>query len=335
MDILRLGSNRPEHFYRGGPWIASFRGRDDPADTRPEDWIASVTSRAGNDSAGLTVLPDHRVLRDAVRADPEAFLGPEHVAAFGDDPALLVKLLNPGQRLPVHAHPDAAFATQHLGCAHGKTEAWLVLDAAPDAVVYLGFRADVSGDVLREWVRTQDVTSLLGSLNRLPARAGDAFLVPAGVPHAIGDGLLLVELQEPTDFSIFLEWDGFRLDPATGHLGLGLDLALGAVGRSAREVAALTSADPADPARVRRPLPDAADEFFRADILRPDADSIELAPGWTVLIVTSGAGQLVGAQQCVDVRHGDVLLVPWAAGPVRLHGAVAAVRCRPPEPVST
>ena len=113
MDILRLGPNRPAHFYRGGPWIASFRGLDDPDETRPEDWIASVTTRADDDSVGLTVLPDRRRLRDAVRADPEAYLGPDHVAAFGIDPALLVKLLNPAQRLPVHAHPDASFATHH------------------------------------------------------------------------------------------------------------------------------------------------------------------------------------------------------------------------------
>ena len=332
MDILRLGPNRPAHFYRGGAWVASFRGVDDPDDTRPEDWIASVTHRADDDSVGLTVLPDRRLLRDAVGAEPEAFLGPDHVAAFGADPALLVKLLNPAQRLPVHAHPDAAFAAHHLGCAHGKTEAWLILDAEPDAAVYLGFRDEVPDDVMRSWVRDQDVSSLLGSLNRLPARRGDAFLVPAGVPHAIGAGLLLVELQEPTDFSIFMEWEGFRLDPSAGHLGLGFDLALEAVHRSGRDASALASRESADPSGTSRPLPDDADRFFRADVLRPGENGIELDPAWTVLIVTEGAGHLAGESQATDVHRGDVLLVPWGVGPVRVSGDVTVIRCRPPGP---
>jgi mannose-6-phosphate isomerase len=271
-------------------------------------------------------------LRDAVAADPYAYLGPDHVAAFGTDPALLVKLLNAAQRLPVHAHPDAGFAAEHLGCTHGKTEAWLILDAEPDAAVYLGFRDDVADDVMRAWVRDQDVLSLLESLNRLPARRGDAFLVPAGVPHAIGAGLLLVELQEPTDFSIFMEWEGFRLDPAAGHLGLGFDRALAAVDRSACDASALASSEPADPPRTRRPLPEDADRFFRADVLRPGADGIELDPAWTVLVVTEGAAQLTDEMRATDVHRGDVLLVPWGVGPVQLSGDVTVVRCRPPVP---
>jgi mannose-6-phosphate isomerase len=330
MDILRLGLNRPAHFYRGGTGIAFFRGLDDPDDARPEDWIASVTHRADDDSVGLTVLPDRRLLRDAVSADPVAWLGPDHVASFGADPALLVKLLNPAQRLPVHAHPDATFAGHHLGSVHGKTEAWLILDAEPDSVVYLGFRDDVADDVMRGWVREQNVGGLLNNLNRLPARRGDAFLVPAGVPHAIGEGLLLVELQEPTDFSIFLEWEGFRLDPSTGHLGLGFELALEAIDRAACDPATLTSRETQE--AMRRPLPDESDRFFRADVLRPGAHGIELDPAWTVLIVTDGAGQLVAERQTMEVHLGDVLLAPWGVGPMRLSGELTVIRCRPPAP---
>ena len=62
---------------------------------------------------------------------------------------------------------------------------------------------------------------------------GDRVLVPAGMPHAIGRGILLVELQEPTDFSVLLEWEGFAIDGrAEGHLGLGFDVALGCVDRA-------------------------------------------------------------------------------------------------------
>ena len=71
----------------------------------PEDWIASATPRFGRGDDGLTTMPDGRYLRDVIDTDAGSWLGPEHVEYFGPDPALLVKLLDAGQRLPVHVHP--------------------------------------------------------------------------------------------------------------------------------------------------------------------------------------------------------------------------------------
>src|ERR671922_204086 len=100
---LLLPPNLLRRFYRGGKRIAAFRGT---------------------------------TVRDAVAADPVAFLGPEHVERFGADTRLLVKLLDAGERLPVHFHPDDEFARRH-GFAHGKTEAWLMVDARPGAKIWL------------------------------------------------------------------------------------------------------------------------------------------------------------------------------------------------------
>ncbi len=128
---------------------------------------------------------------------------------YGADPALLVKILDTGERLVVHFHPDRDFAARHLGSRYGKTEAWIILEARPDSCVYLGFKQDADPAVIRRWVAGQDTAAILDSLNKVPVAAGDTWLVPAGVPHAIGAGITLVELQEPTDFSILLEWAGF------------------------------------------------------------------------------------------------------------------------------
>ena len=76
---------------------------------------------------------------------------------------------------------------------------------------------------------------MLDALNELAVSAGDAIFVPAGMPHAIGAGLLIVELQEPTDLSVLLEWDGFELTEAEGHLELGWDRALQALDTAAVE----------------------------------------------------------------------------------------------------
>src|SRR6266542_324633 len=185
---IRLPLNGFPHFYRGGARIAAFRGLPASAVPGPEDWVGSTVTRFGEPRLGLTVLPDGRTLRDAVAADPRAWLGSEHVARFGADPALLVKLLDAGQRLVVHAHPDRDFARRHLDCPHGKTEAWVVVETAgPGATVYLGFREEIPEGRLREWVRDQRTDLLLGALNEVRLRAAGPRRGPA-VRRQCGDG---------------------------------------------------------------------------------------------------------------------------------------------------
>ena len=230
---VALPANQPRHFYRGGAGIGRFRGAPPPDEYRPEDWVGSATSRFGGD-AGLTVLPDGRSLRTAIAEDPAGWLGPEHVRAWGESPALLVKLLDAGQRLPVHVHPTREFMTAQTGGVHGKTEAWIVLSAEPGSTLGVGFSRDVSLEELADWVERQDVEALTAATLRVPVAAGDVVFCPASVPHSIGDGILLVEVEEPTDLSIMLEWKGYQVDgPRNGHIGLGFDRALTAVDRSA------------------------------------------------------------------------------------------------------
>src|SRR5260370_1098276 len=82
-------------------------------------------------------------------------------------------------------------------------------------------------------VRAQDVEAMLAATNRGPVAPGDTVLCPGGTPHAIGAGILLIELQEPTDWSVIMEWRGFPLGPGDVTPGLPLDEALACVDRRA------------------------------------------------------------------------------------------------------
>jgi mannose-6-phosphate isomerase len=327
VDPILLGPNRPETFYRGAGRIAAFRGPSDdrPHDSdRPEDWIASTTPRFGHAPAGMTRLSDGALLADVIAADPLGWLGAEHVARFGASSALLVKLLDAGQRLPVHAHPNRAFATAHLASPYGKTEAWVVLEAATDAVVHLGFSRDIGAQELAGWVTAQDVASLLAATNRVPVTAGDALLCPAGLPHAIGEGILLLELQEPTDFSVLLEWDGFPLTADEATLGLSMDVALECVDRHRCSPAQLEQLR-GRPATIGALLPSAADEFFVAERVAAGAEPA----GFVILVVTAGAGELrtAGGYRAA-VGRGETLVIPYAAGAWTLDGDLTAIACR-------
>ena len=115
-------------------------------------------------------------------------------------------------------------------------------------------------------MNAQDAEAMLGAMRELPVVAGDAVFVPAGAPHAIGEGILMVEVQEPTDLSVLLEWDGFELSEDEGHLDLGWDTALGALDRSAWDEARVEALR--GPGAGRSMLPPAADAWFRAERVR-------------------------------------------------------------------
>jgi len=335
---VALPTHQLRCFYRGGDRIASLRGTDDRS-WSPEEWIGSTTPRFGEAVSGLSVLPDGRFLRDAIVAGPLAWLGGAHVAAYGPDPAVLVKLLDAGERLPVHVHPDREFARRHLNCPYGKTEAWVVIEVAgDDPHVYLGFHSDVDAADLRNLVEIQDSQGFLDLMHRLPVARGDTVVVPSGTPHATGAGVFVVELQEPTDFSILLEHAPYDIDGAAkGHLGLGFDLALQAVDRGALDAGRLDalrghvdlSAAADSPQKT---MPAAADQYFRADLVRPGHQATVPA-GFGVAVVLDGEGAFTGADgEPVRVRRGEVLAVPHAAGDIAVTGDLGVVWCRPPAP---
>ena len=329
-----LGPNQPPRPYQGGPGIDRLRGNPVGSDDRPEDFVASTTPVFGSDSIGLTLLEDGRTLRDHVAADPIGFLGAAHVRRYHDNVALLVKLLNPQQRLFVHFHPDASFAARHLDCDHGKSEGWIITDVAgpDDAYVYLGFRKGVEVGTVASWVSSQRIPAMLDGLNRIAVRPGDTFFVPAGIPHAIGAGITAVELQEPTDFSILLEWAGFDLPEAARDLGLGFETAVQALDRTAwnrDRLGALREVRPSPDPGVEHVFPAIADEFFRAERVR-SAGEITFSAGFSVIIVLRGDGVLATGTTKLDLRTGMCLLVPYGAGSYRISGDLDAIRCLPP-----
>jgi mannose-6-phosphate isomerase len=321
-----LPSNQFHRFYSGGARIDALRGVPEGEDGRPEDWIGSTATSWGSDTEGLSPLEDGTLLRDAIAADPEGYLGPDHVERWGSNPALLVKLLDAGQRLPVHFHPGRRFAREHLGMRFGKTEAWIILEAEPDAAVHVGPREPLDPATVRGWVDAQDADEMLAALQRVPVAAGDAVFVPAGTLHAIGGGILLLELQEPTDLSVLVEWKPFGVDTGAEHLELGWDTALEALDRSPADLAALTSGGDVNL------LPDAADPYFRAERIRGGE---ELGPSFAVLLVLGGEGALRSSDgHELELRRGTTTLVPFGAGATTLSGDIEAIRCLPPVPTA-
>lgn len=330
MGLERLDANQPpERFYRGGVKIDRFRGTAKGPDFRPEDWVGSTTTLAGEKRLGLSRLRDGRLLVDAIAADPTGWLGEDHVAAFGSSSMLLVKLLDAGQRLPVHAHPDDAFSTAHLHRPFGKAEAWYIIDGG---TVHLGLRHDVDRSTLGHLVAWQDTTALVGLLHEREVEAGDVVYVPPGELHAVGAGVFLLELQQPEDLSILLEWHGFALDgQRDGHLGLGFDLALQAVatrGRTTEEVDRWI----APGGEGRSILPSESEPFFRLERHVVNG-RVALESGFAVLVLEDGELKLTTADgTSTRAARGTTIAARHADGGITAAGAGTILVCRPPVP---
>ncbi|CAK7213485.1 hypothetical protein SBRCBS47491_001816 [Sporothrix bragantina] len=345
MPII-LPANQPAaRFYKGGPQIDRFRGAQPSGSTtkagpayEPEDWVASTTPCYGCRPLGLTTLPDGRLLADAVAADPEHWLGPAHVAAFGADTKLLVKLLDAGQRLPVHAHPDGRWARKHVpGATHGKAEAWYILTGGE---VWLGLKEDVSIDELEQMVASQDVDDLLGKLHRFNVQPHQTVYVPPGFMHAIGEGVLVVEVQEPSDLSVLLEWKGFAIDGVNkGHLSVGWDTALTAVdrvGRSRKDIEKLLvlPGDHVVSSTSESVLASSSNPYFRLEhVAVAEGQQQSIEQGFSVIVVLDGEVTLSSAvAESVQANKCNTILVAFADGSLTLSGVGKMLIARPPSP---
>jgi mannose-6-phosphate isomerase len=350
----RLAPNRVQRFYSGGALLDAFRGQPKPTDgTSPEDWVASVTrawsppGEAPRDD-GLSIVEvdgRHVSLRELLEADPIAVAGADLVERAGVTTGLLVKLLDAAVRLPVHAHPSRSFARSKLGSFFGKTEAWIVLatrqmPGAEPPVVRLGFLRDVRRDELIGIIEDQRTEDLVAAMHLRPTSPGDVWFIPAGLPHAIGAGVFMVEIEEPADFSIVAETRGIPIDRDNASLRLGWHVAVDAYDRTAWTASAIDGlrhrASPLverDGLRVARLTAAAADPFFRAQRVSLDGDAQPWSEqSFMVGVVTAGEGTASVGGAALKLRRGDTFAVPAASLPdVRLNGrGLELIACLPP-----
>ncbi len=126
---------------------------------------------------------------------------------------LLIKYLDAQQHLSVQVHPDEAMARRLGGNVRVKNEAWFVVDTEGDGCIYRGFQPGVTRKRFTAALENGTVES---SLNRIPVKLGQCYFLPSGTVHALGAGVLVAEVQTPSDTTYRLyDWD--RIDPATGR----------------------------------------------------------------------------------------------------------------------
>ena len=144
---------------------------------------------------------------------------------------VLVKYLDAAVRLPFQVHPTVDFSRRRLNSENGKTEAYYILNTRPEVTepfIYLGFQRPPGREELRRMIVEQDIPAMERCFDRIPVKPGDVFVVPGGLPHAIGGGVLMVEVMEPTDFVARIEFQvaGRTIPESARFMGRDVDFAL-------------------------------------------------------------------------------------------------------------
>ncbi len=210
------GGRRLEAFGKTLPTDASYGESWEIADL-PSDRVSSAPSSRTLVSRGPRAGMSLRSLIAELGTD---LIGSARPTAAGDFP-LLVKMLDASEHLSVQLHPDEGYVAQHPGCWH-KTESWYVVAADPDAHLMLGFREGVTdADV----AAAAGSAALEGLMRKVPAVPGEFHHLPAGLVHALGAGVMVIEPQTPSDTTFRLyDWTAeYTREARKLHISEGLE----------------------------------------------------------------------------------------------------------------
>ncbi len=333
MDIKKLVSepifferNRVYRIYLGGkPYKNIFNdGYDDGTDNMfPEEWVASkvkaINPKYFGKRDGVAVVKGTDIFFDDLLLDyKEQLLGNRKYDC-------LVKFLDSAIRLPFQVHPTKEFSKKNFNSEYGKTEAWLVVATRPNAKLYFGFKDKITKEQLSALEEKSEVEKDImgGLLQGVDAKVGDMWLIKAGLIHAIGQGCTIIEVQEPTDFTIQPErWCGdYHISYQEEYIGLDKSTALDAInydiyGDKARKYAFVSPKTEIDtPAYKKENLITYDDTPCFAEnrhtLKKGGKFTLNYAP--SVYICLKGKATIIGDNYKKEIKTGDYFYLPFVA----------------------
>ncbi len=220
--------NRVYRIYTGGKPYPEFFGTNEEGDNFfPEEWVASnikaINEKVFTDKDGISKVKGTDIYFDDLLTNyKNDLLGNRKYDC-------LVKILDSAVRLPAQVHPTKEFSLKNFNSPYGKTESWLVIKKRPHAKIFFGFKKPMGKDeVMAAFEKSNDDPKYMETVMKYKkARVNDCFLINAGLIHAIGAGCTVIEIQEPTDFTIEPEgWcAGLKVSESQKYLGLNKDVA--------------------------------------------------------------------------------------------------------------
>lgn len=308
MSVLKLKPSCKDYLW-GGHRLVDEYGKEYDGDILAETWELSChpdgPSRIVNGSyAGMT-------LEEYIKAAGKEVLG-TNCRRFRDFP-ILIKFIDAKQNLSIQVHPDNRYALKNEG-QYGKTEMWYVMDAGKDAFLYYGFKKEISKE---EFAKRIQEDTLLEVLNAVPVQKGDVLFIESGTIHAIGEDILIAEIQQNSNVT-YRVYDYGRVGKDGKKRDLHIEKAL-----------AVTNRVPL--IKSKSSYPHVADcDYFTVDKLNLDGKMMRRMEGsvsdasFVSILILDGEGTITCGNS-VDYKKGDSLFLPAGSGNYTIEGRCDAL----------
>lgn len=327
---LFFKKNRVKRIYTGGSQFATFFGDDSTEGFFPEEWVCSYVKALNEGSdipdEGISITEDGDKFDELLKNHTTEMLG-EGRTELG----ILTKILDSSIRLPVQCHPDKEFSRKHFNSEYGKTESWIILGAGEDACIYFGFNKRYTKEEFRA-AFDKDESVLVSMLNKIPVNVGDVFLIPGKAIHAIGKNCLLLEVQEPTDFTIQPEnkCGDYVLSDNEKYLGLDPDIAFDCFDMeldSLEKTLKAAKCEPVKVGNVEKLITHEKTPCFAVNRYNVNGEKVSL-PSPSVYVVTDGTGNVICDDFMRNVKKGDYFFAPAVIdGKLFAEGNMQIIQC--------
>lgn len=309
MCILKLKPSCKNYLW-GGRRLADEYGIEYEEDILAEAWELSChpdgPSYISNGKyAGMT-------LEEFIEAEGKEVLG-SHCRRFRDFP-ILIKFIDAKQNLSIQVHPNNRYALKNEG-QYGKTEMWYIMDANPGAFLYYGFKTEVSKE---EFAKRIEEDSLLEVLNAVPVQKGDVLFIESGTIHAIGEGILIAEIQQNSNVT-YRVYDYGRVGKDGKKRDLHIEKAL-----------AVTNRVPI--VKDKTSYPHVADcDYFTVDKLNLDGTFMKKMEGsvsetsFASILFLDGEGTISNKGESLQFKKGESFFLTAGSGAYTIEGSCDAL----------
>ena len=338
-DVIMLPSNRVWRTYPGGKMLDAIEGKSVTEDGHfPEDWIASTTTAVNNGreqfiNEGLSHIEIDNSkfsLKKLMEKFPQEIPGINHYKKYGANTQFLLKFLDSAIRLHIQVHPTISFAQKYLNSNSGKTEAYVILNIRKEITnpyIYLGFQKIISKEDFKKIIVEQNTNKLLSCFEKIPIQPGDVFIVPGGLPHAIGEGVFMIEIMEPTDFVARLEFErgGYILPDEARFMGKDIDFALNMINFSPLSVKQIQERCFCYPRLINETpggkeyilIDENQTKCFSLNKIMINKNYAKNSNSFYAGIVTKGNGKIIAEHQQENIKQGDKFFIPYKTKKVK------------------
>lgn len=309
MEMIKLQPAFKDYLW-GGEKLKTDYGKQTDLQIVAESWELS------NHNAGESIVTNGTfkgmTFGRYLESNSKDILG-THAKAFEAFP-ILIKLIDAKRALSVQVHPNDEYA-QRVEKEYGKTEMWYILDCEEDAFLYYGVKKPITRE---EFAKRIENNTVIEILNKVFVRPGDVFFIEAGTIHAIGEGIVICEIQQNSN-TTYRVYDYDRKDAMGNTRELHVDKAL--------EVSRLTPNDPGCMSKIeegngftKRKL--ASCKYFTtyAFTLNKSLTYMVDETSFRSLIITRGKGTIETSEQVLEFTRGDSLFIPANMGVIRING---------------